>query len=174
MSILRQFGSGDLEVNQPNGDQFSWCSCSQAMSRYESVTMTTHISPLARGSGSCPTSMNTKQLFLQFTKKLWTEFLYMSLLGSSILLVEYLYGRVCVLQRKSVYHQCSPKEFLDIENTMLSVFMSFICVYSLQMISELPTVRWMVLVSTAYPWITFLMWFQIRVNQKWCCTTLGK
>lgn len=60
-------------------------------------------------------------------------------------------GRVCVLQRKSVYHKYSPKEFLDIENAMLSVFMSFICVYSHQMISELPTVCWMVLFSTAFP-----------------------
>ena len=37
------------------------------------------------------------------------------------------------------------------------------------MISELPTVCWIVL-STSRPWITFPVWFQVRVDQRWCYT----
>lgn len=52
-------------------------------------------------------------------------------------------------------------------------FMPFIWVNSHQKISDLPAVCWIVLLSTAYTWISLPIWFQVRVDWKWCRTILG-
>lgn len=79
-----------FEVNQPNE---TWFSLMLSFTSNEPLWIghdDDSVRPLMCGSSGpncCTPSMDTKQLLLQFTRKLWTELLYMSLLSSSVLLV---------------------------------------------------------------------------------------
>lgn len=163
MRTLHQFVSRDLEVNQPNGnwlsDESLW------IGHNDDSHQTTNIwfkkSKLLPRNDGLQTSISSIYKGAVDRASIYVTAGFFNTLGDMSLVV----GSVSFKGSLSTISTLLKKSW-GLKTPCCLVFMPFTWVNSHQMISELPTICWIVILSTACSWVTFPMWFQIRVDQK--------